>query len=46
MMTHSKQQTSIREDVLTNLLANMPGYLHWKDRQGVYLGCNHSHAQP
>ena len=31
--------------VLSNLLSNMPGHLYWKNREGVYLGCNDQQAR-
>src|SRR5262245_2619798 len=31
--------------VLDNLLANMPGHVYWKNKHGVYLGCNDRQAQ-
>jgi CheY-like chemotaxis protein len=40
-----QEQTMTAEDVLAHLLANMPGYLYYKDREGTYLGCNNYQAQ-
>lgn len=31
--------------VLDNLLANMPGHVYWKNKKGVYFGCNDRQAQ-
>jgi two-component system, OmpR family, aerobic respiration control sensor histidine kinase ArcB len=31
--------------VLDNLLNNMPGHIYWKNRLGVYLGCNNHQAK-
>lgn len=31
--------------VLDNLLVNMPGHVYWKNKKGVYLGCNDRQAQ-
>lgn len=25
---------------LKNIIANLPGHIYWKDKQGVFLGCN------
>lgn len=45
-MARSNHSTCITtDDVLAHLVINMPGYLYWKDKQGVYLGCNDYHAQ-
>lgn len=31
--------------ILENLLANIPGHVYWKNKQGLYLGCNDKQAQ-
>ncbi len=36
---------SASEDVLENIVANMPGHVYWKDKEGVYLGCNDKQAK-
>jgi two-component system, OmpR family, aerobic respiration control sensor histidine kinase ArcB len=33
-------QTKERKVALENILANLPGHIYWKDKDGVYLGCN------
>ncbi|MCW8399870.1 PAS domain-containing protein [Legionella sp. PATHC038] len=33
------------QSTLENILANMPGHVYWKDKNGVYLGCNNRQAQ-
>jgi PAS domain S-box-containing protein len=30
---------------LENIVSNMPGHVYWKDKDGVYLGCNNKLAQ-
>ena len=30
---------------LENIVANMPGFVYWKDKNGVYLGCNNRQAR-
>ncbi|ETO92558.1 PAS domain-containing sensor histidine kinase [Legionella oakridgensis] len=46
-----KQESSIRsshektQETLENIVAHMPGHVYWKDRDGVYLGCNNRQAQ-
>ena len=30
---------------LEHILAHMPGHVYWKNREGVYLGCNDSQAK-
>ena len=37
----NKNQMSI---VLENIIANMPGHVYWKNKNGVYQGCNDSQA--
>lgn len=51
-ITHRKQQESdLRstqektQSTLENIVANMPGHVYWKDRNGVYLGCNNRQAK-
>lgn len=44
-MTRSKEQALTAEAVLASLVSNLPGYLYWKDVEGVYKGCNDYHAQ-
>ncbi|KTD17233.1 PAS domain-containing sensor histidine kinase [Legionella jordanis] len=33
------------QSTLENIVANMPGHVFWKDKNGVYLGCNNRQAQ-
>lgn len=51
-ITHQKKQEfdlhSSQEKIATtleNIVANMPGHVYWKDRNGVYLGCNNRQAR-
>ncbi|HAT7956475.1 TPA: PAS domain-containing protein [Legionella pneumophila] len=39
-LTHEQTQLT-----LENIVANMPGHVYWKDKNGVYLGCNNRQAQ-
>ena len=51
-ITHRKEQESILrseqeqiQSTLENIVANMPGHVYWKDKNGVYLGCNNRQAR-
>lgn len=33
------------EIALSNIVANMPGHVYWKNKHGVYLGCNDRQAR-
>ncbi len=51
-ITHRKKQEfdlhSSQEKIATtleNIVANMPGHVYWKDRNGIYLGCNNRQAR-
>lgn len=33
------------DTALDNIMANLPGHVYWKDRNGVYLGCNELQAK-
>ncbi len=33
----TKEQTEL---TLKHIVANMPGHVYWKDKNGIYLGCN------
>ena len=33
------------EMALSNIIANMPGHVYWKNEKGVYLGCNDAQAK-
>jgi len=37
-----KKQTEI---TLQSFISSLPGYVYWKDLEGVYLGCNERHAR-
>lgn len=49
-VTHQKEKEIIFEEAnqqketvqayLENIISNLPGYVYWKDRYGVMLGCN------
>lgn len=41
----SKHKGVISSLLIDNIVANMPGHVYWKDRNGVYLGCNLRQAQ-
>ncbi|KTD56218.1 sensory histidine-kinase / response regulator [Legionella shakespearei DSM 23087] len=42
ILRSDKEQT---QSTLENILANMPGHVYWKDKNGVYLGCNNRQAR-
>lgn len=51
-ITNRKQQESdLRltqektQSALENIVASMPGHVYWKDRNGIYLGCNNRQAR-
>lgn len=33
------------QETLENIVANMPGHVYWKDKNGLYLGCNNRQAR-
>ncbi|MBN1684246.1 MAG: PAS domain-containing protein [Gammaproteobacteria bacterium] len=39
-----KKQLQKERDYLDNIIANLPGNVYWKNREGVYLGCNINEA--
>lgn len=39
------QEKEAAEIALENIIANMPGHVYWKDKNGVYLGCNNRQAE-
>jgi two-component system aerobic respiration control sensor histidine kinase ArcB len=43
-ITHAKQKLEDRLALLENIIAIMPEYISWKNKKGVYLGCNDNHA--
>ena len=44
-ITHAKQETEDRLQMLDNIIAALPGNIYWMDRNGVYLGCNDNNAK-
>lgn len=51
-ITHRKQREErLRsnqentQSTLENIIAHMPGHVYWKDKNGVYQGCNNLQAQ-
>lgn len=44
-MDNQDRQNTNPNPHLSQILANTPNYVYWKDRNGVYLGSNDSHAQ-
>lgn len=42
ILQYEKEQAQV---TLNNIVANMPGHVYWKDRDGVYLGCNNRQAE-
>jgi two-component system aerobic respiration control sensor histidine kinase ArcB len=42
ILLRAKEQA---EFTLDNIVANMPGHVYWKDKEGIYLGCNNRQAQ-
>lgn len=41
----AEQELIKREQFLRLVLDNIPQHLFWKDRNGIYLGCNHAFAE-
>lgn len=51
-ITHRKQREERllsnqenTQSTLENIIAHMPGHVYWKDKNGIYLGCNNRQAQ-
>ncbi|WP_258956537.1 PAS domain-containing sensor histidine kinase [Legionella sainthelensi] len=51
-ITHRKQREERllsnqenTQSTLENIIAHMPGHVYWKDKNGVYQGCNNRQAQ-
>jgi two-component system aerobic respiration control sensor histidine kinase ArcB len=42
ILRKAKEQAEL---TLDNIVANMPGHVYWKDKNGVYLGCNNRQAK-
>ncbi|MCD6045013.1 MAG: Histidine kinase [Gammaproteobacteria bacterium] len=40
-----KEEKEFIESTLSNIVADMPGHVYWKNREGVYLGCNDRQAK-
>lgn len=40
-LIQAKEQAEL---TLNNIVANMPGHVYWKDKNGIYLGCNNRQA--
>ncbi len=46
MKKNSRSQTQdLSKIALNNMIANMPGHVYWKNKEGVYLGCNNRQAK-
>ncbi len=45
-LAKQKAEREIRsvQNQLENVISNMPGYVYWKNTQGVYIGCNNKMA--
>jgi PAS domain S-box-containing protein len=45
--THKQAEEALRESqqMLQLVMDNIPQFIFWKDRNSVYLGCNHNFAQ-
>lgn len=41
----AEDQLKRQERILSNVLAHVPQYVFWKDREGVFLGCNENVAK-
>ncbi|AUH74040.1 PAS domain-containing sensor histidine kinase [Legionella sainthelensi] len=51
-ITHRKQREERllsnqenTQSTLENIIAHMPGHVYWKDKNGIYQGCNNRQAQ-
>lgn len=42
LLRKAKEQAEL---TLDNIVANIPGHVYWKDKNGVYLGCNNRQAE-
>lgn len=40
-----QEERARQQDYYENILANVPGHVYWKDKQGRYLGCNDQMAK-
>jgi two-component system aerobic respiration control sensor histidine kinase ArcB len=39
-ITEKKQKEENKDILLEEIISNLPGNVYWKNREGVYLGCN------
>jgi two-component system aerobic respiration control sensor histidine kinase ArcB len=44
-ITNAKQEEIDRLEMLENIIAVMPNYIYWMNKDGVYLGCNDNEAK-
>lgn len=44
-ITDAKKVVTEKLAMLENIIAMMPGYVYWMDREGTYLGCNDNEAK-
>jgi two-component system, OmpR family, aerobic respiration control sensor histidine kinase ArcB len=44
-IVHMQNQNQDQSTILDNIVANIPQYIFWKNRDLVYLGCNNDYAQ-
>jgi PAS domain S-box-containing protein len=40
-----KEEKEFVEATLSNIVADIPGHVYWKNKEGVYLGCNDRQAR-
>ncbi len=40
-----KEKNEFIEATLSNIVADIPGHVYWKNKEGVYLGCNDRQAK-
>jgi two-component system aerobic respiration control sensor histidine kinase ArcB len=43
-ITQAKQKMEDRLALLENIIAVMPGHVYWKNKEGIYRGCNDNQA--
>jgi len=41
----AEEELAARKDLLSHILANIPAFVFWKDRNSTYLGCNETFAR-
>jgi two-component system aerobic respiration control sensor histidine kinase ArcB len=44
-ITNTREKEMERLEALENIIALMPGHVYWKDKNGVFLGCNNEQAK-